>query len=262
LAGERKGMTYEAIVKIALEELVRKGQLTGDVFWNVRPAAMTIEPDFTVGKDKDSPSHVFLVTHSGAAGNSHMKFWRNIGELAEAKIRLDEPARVYSVAFDTVIKEDLKALQATAFDGQFLVGDADYGSHLQQWVETYSLDLPKDPTEKVNAIRGAMQDMTRADSPKHLVEKLVRDLSKLIQTANVALDKLWSVERQRPRRSPPAARITFVRRGIAKILVLPSDVRSDIVAGTRIFTDRLGLAPALRLGILSKNLSLPGKTVT
>ena len=49
MAGERKGITYEAFVKIALEELVHKGHLRGQVFWNEKPDDMTIEPDFTVG---------------------------------------------------------------------------------------------------------------------------------------------------------------------------------------------------------------------
>src|SRR5579884_1154001 len=111
MAGERKGITYEAFVKIALEQLVDKGKLAGQVFWNEKPNEMTIEPDFTVGPDKDHPTHVFLVTHSGSAKNSDMKFWRNMGELVEAKVRLAKPARVYSVVFDSIIKEDLKALQ-------------------------------------------------------------------------------------------------------------------------------------------------------
>jgi hypothetical protein len=37
VAGERKGITYEAIVMVALEELIRKGKVTGRVFWNEKP---------------------------------------------------------------------------------------------------------------------------------------------------------------------------------------------------------------------------------
>ena len=42
MAGERKGVAYEAIIKIALDELVRKGKLAGIVFWNEKPNGMTI----------------------------------------------------------------------------------------------------------------------------------------------------------------------------------------------------------------------------
>jgi hypothetical protein len=262
MAGERKGIAYEAIVKIALEELVRKGKLTGTVFWNEKPDAMTIEPDFTVGTDKDHPTHVFLVTHSGAAGNSHMKFWRNIGELGEAKIRLKTPARVYSVAFDSVIKEDLKALQATAFDGQLLVGDSDYGRCLQWWVEANAPELPKDGDEKVDGIREAMKDSSRTDNPKSLIDGFVRDLGKLVQTTRPELDELWALERKRAHGSAPLARDTFVRRGMAKLLVLPAEVRKEVVAGKRTISDRPDLVPAVRLGIVAKNMSLRGKATT
>lgn len=229
VAGERKGITYEAIVKVALEELVRKGELAGTVFWNEKPHDMTIEPDFTVGPDKDHPTHVFLVTHSGAAGNSHMKFWRNIGELAEAKFRLAKPARVYSIAFDSVIKEDLKELQGAAFDGQLLVGDADYGRRLQGWVEANSPGLPKDGDEKVDAIRDAMKDRSRADNPKPLIDELVRDLSMLVATSRTVLDALWTMERKRAPGCAPTARDTFLRRGVGKLLLLdhPDDVDSS-----------------------------------
>ncbi len=226
MAGERKGITYEAIVKIALEELVREGTLVGTVFWNQKPDAMTIEPDITVGADKDLPTDVFLVTHSGSAKNSDMKFWRNIGELTEAKVRLAKPARVYSVAFDSIIKADLKALQGAVFDGQLLVGDTHYGSRLQQWVEANSQGLPKNGDEKVDAIRKAMKDLSCAENPKPLVDELVRDLGKLVATSRIELDALWAMERTRTPGRAPIARDTFLRRGVGKLLLLdhPDDV--------------------------------------
>ena len=228
MAGERKGVTYEAFVKIALDELVRKGKLTGHVFWNEKPDAMTIEPDFTVGPDKDHPTHVFLVTHSGAAGNSHMKFWRNIGELAEAKVRLRRPAHVFTVVFDSVMKEDLKALQAAAFDGQLFAGGSTFGRQLLSWVAANSPGLPRDAGEKVAAIRAAMQDKTRTDNPKPLVDNLVWELGKLVRTTRTELDDLWSMERKRPAGHAPAARDTFLRRGGGKLLLLehPDDIDS------------------------------------
>jgi hypothetical protein len=226
VAGERKGITYEAIVKVALEELVRKGKLTGTVFWNEKPDAMTIEPDFTIGPDKDRPTHVFLVNHSGSAKNSDMKFWRNMGELAEAKIRLPKPARVYSVVFDAAIKEDLKALQEAAFDGQLQVGAADYGRRLQWWVEANSPGLPKDAEEKVETIRDAMKDKARTDNPKSLIDEFVRELGKLVETERTELDALWLMERKRSRGRAPASRETFLRRGVGKLLLLdhPDDI--------------------------------------
>ena len=85
MAGERKGIIYEALLYVVLERLREVGGVSGTLFWNTRPAGMSVEPDLLIGPDQDHPSVIFLVTHSGAAGNSHMKFWRNLGELSEAK---------------------------------------------------------------------------------------------------------------------------------------------------------------------------------
>jgi hypothetical protein len=229
VAGERKGITYEAFVRIALEELILKRKLPGQVFWNEKPDEMTIEPDFTVGTDKNHPTHVFLVTHSGSAKDSDKKFWRNIGELVEAKVRLPKPAHVYSVVFDSIIKEDLKALQGAAFDGQLLVGDSDMGHRLLRWVEAHSSGLPKDADKKVDAICEAMKDKRRPDNPKALVDNLVVELGKVVRTTRTELDGLWSMERKRPVGHPPVARDTFLRRGVGKLLLLehPDDIDAN-----------------------------------
>ena len=51
MAGEKKGKAYEALVMVALQELKRRGKLHGEIFWNQKPAEMTIEPDFSIGPD-------------------------------------------------------------------------------------------------------------------------------------------------------------------------------------------------------------------
>ncbi|MBM4366145.1 MAG: hypothetical protein FJ102_08005 [Deltaproteobacteria bacterium] len=213
MAGERKGTTYEAVFKIVLEELVRAGALKGTVFWNETPSGMTIEPDFTVGTNKDRPTHLFLITHSGAAGNSHMKFWRNIGELAEAKTRLATIPSVFSVAFDGVIKADLKALQSAAFDGELVVGDLPVGKRLRAWVDTHASKLPTDQDARVTAIKA---DPTMAP----LIKDLVARVRAMVGTPRDDLAALWSMERSRKVGQAPAARDTFLRRGVGKLLLL------------------------------------------
>jgi hypothetical protein len=220
MAGETKGKTYEAMVKIALDRLVAKGVLKGAVFWNERPASMTIEPDFTIGIDKDQPTHVLLVTHSGSTKNSDMKFWRNIGELVEAKVRLPKSARVYSIAFDSTIKEDLKALQAAAFDGQLLVADAPYGTSLLSWAEEAQGTLPKKGSDKVDGIRDAMAGASTLANPKRWVHQLADDIEKLVATRRFDLDELWKAERARTHGKAPTAKETFLRRGVGKLLLI------------------------------------------
>ena len=259
MAGERKGVAYEAIVKLALDQLVTKGLLKGKIFWNEKPVGMTIEPDFTVGADKNKPSHVFLVTHSGASGNSHMKFWRNLGELAEAKTRLPVFPRVYSIVFDPVIKPDLKALQGTAFDGQLVVGETEYGRALRAWVDNNAAELPKDKEQKAARISELIAGGTSGRALRSLIAELARELGVMTKGSRKELDALWTDERKRTPGRVPGARETFVRRGLAKLLVIPDDVRKEIVAGKRIFVETADLKPALILGILAKHVSLRGQ---
>ena len=217
MAGEKKGKTYEAIVKIALDRLATKGAFKGAVFWNERPAGMTIEPDFTIGPDKDHPTHAFLVTHSSAAGNSHMKFWRNMGELAETKSALTVVPDVYGIAFDSEIKEDLISVQGAAFDGQLVVGQRSYGDTLTAWVDEHVDSLPVNAAEKADAIDGwAKTDAT----VRNLIDALVKDLAHVLAARQPALDQLWLQHRTRPRTVAPTARDTFYRRGFTKAMVL------------------------------------------
>ena len=96
MAGEKKGKAYEALVHVALQELVDAKNLAGPLHWNVTPEAMSIEPDFMTGTDQDNPTTILLLNHSNAAGNSHMKCWRNFGELVEAKTVLSGMPSVLS----------------------------------------------------------------------------------------------------------------------------------------------------------------------
>ena len=79
MAGEQKGKAYEAFTKAALERLKTNGQPNEHIFWDERPEGMSITPDLTIGTDKDHIHTLILITHSGSAGDSHKKFWRNLG---------------------------------------------------------------------------------------------------------------------------------------------------------------------------------------
>lgn len=85
MAGEKIGDAYEALIKIALDELKNRSILTENTYWEEKPSGITVKPDFTIGPDKDHPKIVIMSTHSSASKNSDMKCWRNIGELCELK---------------------------------------------------------------------------------------------------------------------------------------------------------------------------------
>jgi len=242
VAGERKGIIYEAIVKIALEALVGKRNLVGNIFWNEKPEDMTIEPDLTVGPDKNHPTHVFLVTHSGSAKNSDMKFWRNIGELAEAKVRLQRPARVYSIVFDAVIKEDLKSIQGAAFDGQLVVGDTSYGNALIAWVDA-SFDMITG-TAIIKARKIA--EMIAAEPLRSVLRV---SLAALIKDLQGLLSEMWAAARKHTSDRIPRARHTSVRRGLTKALLL------DLMPTRGAHTPRVVPAWVTALGFMTPGIS-------
>ncbi|MEW8288269.1 MAG: hypothetical protein AB2697_20005 [Candidatus Thiodiazotropha endolucinida] len=216
MAGERKGKTYEAIVFVVLEQLKKKGKFKGDVFWNKTPKGMTIEPDLVVGKDIDHPSHIFLITHSGSAKNSDMKFWRNMGELAEAKTFVATIPHVFNIAFDSVIKEDLKKIQAAAFDGQLIVGDTTYGDDVQAWVDQNQSGLPTKAEDKASEIASRLVTDGKL---KKVVSQLTKDVESLIKKRRPELENLWKMERSRKVGKAPTRKETFVRRGLSKLLI-------------------------------------------
>lgn len=254
MAGERKGKTYEALVMVALQELKRKGRLRGEIFWNRTPVGMTIEPDFTVGANENNPRLILLVTHSGSAGDSHKKFWRNMGELAEAKTLLPTNPRVCSIAFDSMIKEDLKKLQAAAFDGQLIVGDKEYGRQLQRWVDGNASRLPTEDRAKAEAIREAVAKKPGDDKLKELATALVADIGPLLESSQPELDHLWMMERRRDAGKAPSARDTFLRRGLSKLLIFEDvDLALKLYRGAGVRLDEVPVY-AFQLGLAKRTI--------
>jgi len=254
MAGERKGKTYEALVFLALDALLQKRRIAGRVFWNQKPDGMTIEPDFTIGADANRPTHLFLVTHSGSTKESDKKFWRNMGELAEAKTRLATLPCVYSIAFDSNIKADLKTLQEAAFDGQLIVGDLPYGPKLEAWIAGYAAGLPVDAEAKAAALRQMLADRRDGAPLRSLLDKFICDLDRLIAKNRPDLDLLWEAQRKRTKVRVPTARTTSVRRGLSKLLIF-----DDVSLALRLYR-RARVAPsevpdyAFALGLASRSI--------
>ena len=250
MAGEQKGKAYEAFTKAALEALRKKGVFKGEIFWDEKAEGMTIVPDLTIGPDKDHPHTVILITHCGSAKNSDMKYWRNMGELAEIKILLPVVPKVFNLVFDSVIKENLKQAQAASFDGQLLVGDLRYGSELQEWIDENLGRFPKDKNEKVDFLT---QEAKTAKELRRILGAFSSDLEALLKKkAPPELEQVWAMERKRAPGRAPRARDTFVRRGLSKLLVFEDkDVALRLFSGERVKPHELPLY-AFELGLVSK----------
>jgi hypothetical protein len=257
MVGERKGKTYEALVMVALRELKLQGKIQGDIFWNKTPNEMTIEPDFVIGKDPNHPEMIIMVTHSGSSKNSDMKFWRNMGELGEAKTLLPTFPMVYSIAFDSIIKENLKELQHAAFDGQLIVGDSSYGSAIQNWVDINHSKLPLHGFAKVEELE---KRVTEEKEFVKLMRVFTQDLELTLKQNQPELDELWQMERQRlsMSRTVPVAKNTFVRRGLSKLIIYEN--LDEAIALYRGKSLRIAEVPryAYELGLAKKTI---GKAV-
>ncbi len=220
MAGEKKGKAYEALVHVALQDLVSTKKLAGPLHWNITPKDMSIEPDFMTGKDPDNPKTILLLNHSNAAGNSHMKFWRNLGELVETKTVLPSMPRVYCLTFG-IIKTDLEPIQQHAFDQFVWVRQATHA-----WTDDLnafiSACVPTFPKGKDNQTDFMRDELKKASAKvKSAYRKLKTLLENMHKADSDSLNKMWKDQRTRAVPAAPGARNTYLRRGISKLHLFP-----------------------------------------
>lgn len=254
MAGERLGITYEAVVAHCLGVLHDRKKTTGAIHWGARPAGMSIDTDFIIG-DVNAPDALVLVTHSGSEKESNRKFWRNVGEVAEAKTRLATVPRVVSVLFDDTIKPDIKLLGQSTFDSQLAVGDRTYGRKLIEWVRTIEKALPADREEKLATISEWVNNKSRQAAPvlDHL-RTLTSDLEGALRKLPSPLDALWAKSRLLAGKAR-IAKTTSLRRGLGKLVLLPSAM--DATAWPRVKLSEADAAVALSLGFASPSIKGP-----
>lgn len=221
MAGEKKGKAYEALVYVALEQLVAAGKLAGPVHWNVTPKGMSIEPDFVTGKDPDNPKTVLLLSHCGSAKNSDMKAWRNLGELVEAKTVLPSVPRVYCILLG-IMKADWEPIQQHAFDHFVWIRQATHpwAGDLDTFIVRCVSDFPKGKDSQADFISAELKGGSA--KAKSAFQKLKSLLESMHKAKSVALDKLWADHRKRAPPSAPSVRNTYLRRGTTKFFIVSS----------------------------------------
>src|SRR5689334_541242 len=112
VAGETRGQLAEAIAKVAVERAVGQLGRSETVFWEESPVGSVIRPDLTTGESKDLPTNLVLVNSSESPKESEKKYWRNIGEIFDAKARLSPAPSILSLVFRSAIKPELVNLTA------------------------------------------------------------------------------------------------------------------------------------------------------
>jgi len=217
MASEKRGYAYEALTVKALRELLP----TENVHWNIRPLALTVDPDITIGKDSNLPDELILISHCTAEHNSDMKFWRNLGEVWEAKRRLGERFPCRCLLFDAKYKVNLLKIQPAAFDAFFCVGNAEYGDELLKMGLHFKDEFPSDESDRIQSIKGYF---ARRKSARKAYERFKEDLSRWVlstsrKTVNLWADSVRSMGMRIKANQEREVRESNLRRGLAKLLV-------------------------------------------
>ncbi len=235
MAGETRGELAEAIAMVAVEEALRTLKSDEKVFWEETPDAAAIKPDVTTGHSKDHPTNVILVNASDSPKESEKKYWRNIGEIFDCKTRLDPQPTVIALFFKSEIKPELIKLTSALCDASHLVDrDPTHGPAVSEWLESHHAKAPSKKTEKEQLVRealnsrGANYDRVFAIAFRHLASVLA---AKLFAHRN-ELDSLWELGRRdllnRMGTQPRDARVTLLRRGLARWLVFDDATRARV----------------------------------
>jgi len=220
LAGEKRGLFYEALTYICIQKVLSSENARLNVYWNQTPDQMSIDTDITVGTSPKKPSHLFLVSHCTSEHNSDMKFWRNLGELREARLLLPAKTKVVCLLFDAKFKKNLLILQKYAYDTFLNVEEQDYGAKILSVAKQNASRLPASRDEKIELVNTILKS---DDAIQSSVDAFCKSLAGCLK-ASRSHDDLWtSVKKSMKNRSAAHlanSKTTSLRRGLAKSLLL------------------------------------------
>ncbi|MEZ9540152.1 hypothetical protein AB4160_18440 [Shewanella sp. 10N.286.51.B8] len=226
MANEVRGLLYETITHFALVKAHQASGLPGTVYWNEKPDAMSVNPDFTIGIDKDNISHIILVTASGSSKESEKKSWRNLGETFEAKAQLPQVPIAINLLFKSEVKKGLSEAVDNLYDSTLHLERKSYFEPIKKWVEDNVVEAGITKAQRDDLLHLAI------DSNKKLESSLIsfaKELQVTLLKENAELKALWqlmSQDYQKMLKSEPVnARNTFVKRGLGKLLVIEEPVR-------------------------------------
>lgn len=227
MADEVLGNVYEVLTIVAIEDYTTILKKEESVFWHEHPKGVLIEPDLTIGKDKDHPRLLLQVSHTNAERASEKKFWRNIGEFVDARLALGSSTAISNVVFDSGQKRRLAAGSEALFDG-FLEADR----------TTYGKDLIKLGNRLVSVVGKSKASWTdRADLIRNYlktsaasvvtVRAFAMDVEKMVSTSSkfagswFGAYQLFQNKRLQPRL--PSRKVTSLRRGLGRLLPISDE---------------------------------------
>jgi hypothetical protein len=222
MAGEKKGYIFEILTLKALEVLGYK--LDENLHWGKRPKGFSMDPDFLLGP-LEHPTHWLLLTSSTSAKNTTEKFWRNVGELFEARLKFG--AKIIDLVFEGKQMEDLQEAMTFLCDADLRVEEKPYGQELLQFVDSV---VSKIPSERDHSVAFIKNNLDKSTNGSIAFSSYTNDIKEAIHTANSSnSDEMLSlVHLESSARKTKRSRRTFLRRGLAKLLVCESEHRQKL----------------------------------
>lgn len=262
MAGEVKGKIYEAITAVALTLALQKLGKRSKVLWHEQPAWISIEPDLAIGRSKDSIDALFMVTHSGSEGYSQKKFWRNAGELFQWKVHGPKPVRCYSILFDSSVKRGIRVAESAVLDGDLDVSKTKWGKALLKHVNENKDSYGASDERR----KSHVEELCDSTSPEHdpafakAVSAFAADLANLLGLENSSTKPLWRLLRtvDAGAGSGGSARLTYVRNGLAKLMIFDSVTREKVyvaVAEKQELADDTVPSYAAELGLVTEDIA-------
>lgn len=227
MANEARGLLYETITDAALNRAIKISGVKGPVRWNEKPDKMTVNPDFTIGENPNAPTHIFLITASGAARNSEIKSWRNLAELQEAKAQLPTTPIVVNVYYKSELKQGIAAAAEFGYDTIFHADKKAYYKTLESWVSNNIRSSAKTKEKRRDLLQ---DDIAVNPILASAIEELAKDLAETLKIRNNELEPLWQLMKTdfAKTRTYPTHKITSLRRGLAKLAVIEPNFREII----------------------------------
>jgi hypothetical protein len=214
MAGEATGQAFEALTFLALMELGYKPDET--IHWEPKVSGLSVRPDFLVGK-LAQPKALLLLTNTGSASNSHMKFWRNVGEIAEAKKVYGPQIRLINLVLRDQQMDGFRRATKMLADSDIRLGSMVSGKRLVTLVAKVSPELPSDRREKLKCIWKAVNSSASNRAAFKSFQKILKQ--SLAQT-NTQLRPLWDLASENKAVTKRTIKQTYVKRGLAKLMFL------------------------------------------
>jgi len=230
MSSEKQGALFEAMVYIALQDALVQSRIPGQIVWNAPLAGVQIVPDLQIETFPHRPSHIFMLTTSEAAHNSHMKMWRNLAEIFETKTQLPTQPRLIHIYTKTPSKKHVSQIMDAITDGSLYIDQQPYAETLQQWLLSNTNKQRTSQKANRKRLEKALQSQ---DALQQAMQAFSKDLVQLLQQENQSLKSLWTLIKtdNAQKKKLWQAQKTSVRRGLAKLMVIPATLRENLYKG-------------------------------